>query len=129
MLAASLATRVDTDQHCVQEARRKRRGKPNPFYSPLSHVAMHFSGVDVPEPFATALAEGRARKVVDAAADSPAARFGRALCRIAVGSDAFARDDLVALTPELGDSCLIELAFLDLRQRSALRHAAEQARE
>ena len=90
---------------------------------------MLFSGVDVPEPFAAALAEGRARDVTDAAADTPAARFGRALCRIAVGSDALARDELVALTPELGDSCLIELAFLDLRQRSALRHAAEQARE
>jgi serine/threonine-protein kinase len=80
------------------------------------------------EPYRRALLEGRAAAVCDLAAESPAQRYGRACARIAVGREVEARADLESALPHLGDLCRVELAFLDLRQRSAVRDALETAR-
>lgn len=84
--------------------------------------------VDVPEPFRSALAGHEPARVCDAEAATPEALYGRALAKIAVGREASARADLEAALPALGDNCGIELAFLDVRQRSAVDDAMVRAR-
>lgn len=81
------------------------------------------STVDVPEPFRSALMEAPIR-AADAEAPTPEALFGRAMARIAVGREGEARADLEAAMPHLGDPCRLELAFLDIRQRSSVKAAA-----
>ncbi|MCE9546421.1 MAG: protein kinase [Planctomycetia bacterium] len=76
---------------------------------------MFSCSIDLPEPFAAALAAGRAADVADVAAETAAALYGRAQARIAVGRDHDARSDLNAAATELADACRIELAWLDLR--------------
>lgn len=86
------------------------------------------STIDVPEPFRAALDAGNPAAVCDAPAGSAVERLGRALARIAVGGrDLEARADLEAAAPELGDVCLIELAYLDVRARGGVEPVLETA--
>lgn len=85
--------------------------------------------VDVPEPFLGALTRGEPGTACDAEAPTAAALFGRGTCRALVGRDRDARSDFEAALPELGDACRVELAFLGLRERSAVREALRTARE
>ncbi len=84
---------------------------------------------DLPEPFASALARGRVGDVVDQEANTPAAHLARARARISAGRFDEAREDLDAAEAEMGDAALIERAWLDLRQRGALREALRIARD
>ena len=84
---------------------------------------------ELPEPFASALARGRIGDVVDQEANTPAAHLARARARISAGRFDEARADLDAAQPRLGDAALIERAWLDLRQRGALREALRTARD
>jgi len=87
------------------------------------------SGVRLPEPFATALCEGRAADVCGVDCGTPEEFFARALARIDVGDEVGARRDLDAAEPALRGPCRVEKAFLDIRQRSALMTALCSARE
>ena len=89
---------------------------------------MLISTVELPEPFRAELRQDRPSAVCDADAPTPAALFGRALARIAVGREADARQDLGAALPDLGDPCRLELAFLAVRERSACKDALVTAR-
>ncbi len=82
----------------------------------------------IPEPFRSALAQGRPSQVCDEKAATADALFGRASARVAVGREADARQDLEAALPELGDVCRVELALLDMTQRSAAEDALNVAR-
>ena len=84
--------------------------------------------VDIPEPFRSALREGCPLDVCDAEAPSPDALYGRAMARLQVGQDVGARADLDAATPALGDTCRIELVYLDIRER-ALETVVRRAEE
>jgi tetratricopeptide (TPR) repeat protein len=61
--------------------------------------------------------------IADAPADTAARLFARAMARIDLGRDEEARKDLESASPDLGDRCRIELAYLDLRQRRDVREA------
>jgi len=84
--------------------------------------------VEIPEVFRCALAQGVPARVCQLEATTPQALFGRALARIAVGREADARKDLEAALPHLGDASRIELAFLDIRERNAVKGALAVAR-
>ncbi|MBI4606509.1 MAG: protein kinase [Planctomycetes bacterium] len=79
--------------------------------------------VSIPEPFLSALGQGRPGDVGDADAATPEARYGRALARLQVGRDRDARSDLEAALPALGDACRIEIAYLDMRERASVEDA------
>jgi tRNA A-37 threonylcarbamoyl transferase component Bud32 len=89
---------------------------------------MFFSTVQIPEPFFSFLAIGTPGPACDLEAMTPEAKFGRAMARIAVGRQPEARQDLEAALPALGDACLLELAFLDVQQRTAVKDALATAR-
>ena len=82
----------------------------------------------LPEPFAAAIQAGKPLAVCDEPAPTPEALYGRGLARALVGREAQARADFQAALPALGDVCGIELAFLDLRQRSSIQGALQAAR-
>src|SRR3954451_14469802 len=84
--------------------------------------------MEIPEPFLSALAGHAPARVCDVEAPTPHALYGRAMARIAVGRESAAREDLEAALPALGDVCGIELAYLDVRQRSAVDDAMVRAR-
>jgi tetratricopeptide (TPR) repeat protein len=67
--------------------------------------------------------------LADSAAKAPEDFFRRAMARLAVGRDDDARGDLLACKTALGDSALIELAFLDIRQRHDITDALDVAHE
>ncbi|HEX9792376.1 MAG TPA: protein kinase [Planctomycetota bacterium] len=83
----------------------------------------------LPEPYRSALATGRCAEVRDAAAGSAAERYARGFARLQVGDERGARTDFEAARPELGDVCLVEIALLDIRERSALEVALGEAGE
>ena len=89
---------------------------------------MLVSAISLPEPFRSDLKHDDVEKVCDFEASSPEALYGRALARMIIGRDSDARRDLEEALPHLGDVCRIELAFLDLRQRSAVEEALVTAR-
>ena len=66
---------------------------------------------------------GGSSEIADAPADTAARLFARAMARIDLGRDDEAHQDLEAASPDLGDRCRIELAYLDLRQRRDVREA------
>ncbi len=93
-----------------------------------SEVAFMFiSTVSLSEPYLSALASDRPWDVCDAKADTAEEFFARAQARIAVGREAEARHDLDEAGKSLGDECLVEKAFLDLRERRSLKTAAATA--
>jgi tetratricopeptide (TPR) repeat protein len=80
-----------------------------------------------PEPFASALKEGRTRQVMDAPASTPQAFLARGLARAQEGSHEAARKDFEAATSELGDICVVECLYLD--RRFGLRPLEEVVRD
>jgi tetratricopeptide (TPR) repeat protein len=80
-----------------------------------------------PEPFLSALRGARPGDVADLEAPSPAALYGRALARLELGRDREARIDLEAALPALGDAASIEIAYLDLREKTSLEGALRRA--
>jgi len=84
---------------------------------------------DLPEPFASAIARGRVGDVVDQDATTPAGHLARARARTSAGRFDEAREDLDRAEPKMGDAARIERAWLDLRQRGALREALRTARD
>lgn len=89
---------------------------------------MEWSGIEIPEPFASALTGAEGSAVRDAPAEEPAARFGRGLLRAALGDNDGAREDLEAAVPAFGSVATIELAMLDIRRRGGIEGAAMMAR-
>ena len=89
---------------------------------------MFFCTVPVPEPFRSALDQETPAVVCDEQASSAEALFGRAQARLLVGREAEARRDLEAASPALGDACLLELALLDIRERSNIKKALNSAK-
>ena len=86
-------------------------------------------GIEIPQPFRSALQEGEPSRVADEPADSPESLYGRALARIQLGRDAEARADLEAAQPVLGDVCRIECAYMDIRGRAEPRKAMKTAQD
>lgn len=83
---------------------------------------------EIPEPFATSLASGSLRDVCDEDARTPEALYGRALVRVALGQDRGARLDLEACVDDVGDEALVELAFVDARQRGCTADTLARAK-
>ena len=79
------------------------------------------------EPFRSLARAGRFTEAARLDAPDVEARFARAQVRAMAGREDDARADLEACLPELGDRALIELALLDIRQRSALPAARDHA--
>jgi tetratricopeptide (TPR) repeat protein len=89
---------------------------------------MQWSGVDIPEAYWRALQVGSQEDLVDAAVRTPEERFARGLLRASIGKEADAREDLEASVTAFGEAAQIELALLDMRQRSGLEEARQTAR-
>src|SRR5262245_55300155 len=84
--------------------------------------------VEIPEPFRSALHAGRPKVVSDVDAPGAEHLFARGLARSQVGRASEARADFLAAQPVLGDACLLEIGFLDLREHSALSETLKTAR-
>ena len=82
----------------------------------------------VPTPSFDAPLAGRLDELSEGDVRSPHERFQRAQARMALGRDAAAREDLEALVDPWGDAALVELAYLDLRERGELSRTIETAK-
>jgi tRNA A-37 threonylcarbamoyl transferase component Bud32/tetratricopeptide (TPR) repeat protein len=82
-----------------------------------------------PEPFFTAVRDGRPRDVCDADAPTALALYARAHARLQVSRDDEARRDLEAAVPEMGDVAAVEIAFVDIRQRATVKRALEASEQ
>ncbi len=67
-------------------------------------------------------------QLADGSASTPDQLFARAQARAQLGRDAEARRDFQAARSALGDACLIEIALLDIRERSGVEEALVVAR-
>ncbi len=85
--------------------------------------------IELPEPFRSALDEGRPRDVADAPAETADARFARGLAREQTGDEAGARSDFEAALPEVGDAARVELVLLDIRERVSYEASVRSLRE
>lgn len=68
----------------------------------------------IPPLYKKAIESETAAQFADHPAKTPAELFGRGLCRTAIGRWLDARQDFQAAMAEIGDPCLVELAYLDL---------------
>lgn len=89
---------------------------------------MKWSGVPIPEAFQKALDGGDAAGLRERDAKSAPEQFARGLVRAAVGDDAGARADFMAVHAALGPAASVELAMLDVRQRNDLIAALKTMR-
>ena len=85
--------------------------------------------IQVPEPYHSAIAKGRASDVSDLEASSPEAFFGRGMARIQAGRTREARSDLEAARESLGDPCIVEIACLDIATQHGVPDALARAEE
>ncbi|MBK7875460.1 MAG: tetratricopeptide repeat protein [Planctomycetes bacterium] len=79
------------------------------------------------EPYRSLVRAGLFADASSAAAREPEELYARAHARTMAGREAEARSDFEACLPALGDRARIELALLDIRQRSALPAARDTA--
>ncbi len=85
--------------------------------------------VEIPEPFRSALLSGHPLAVTNVEATTPEALYGRGMARFQVGRSGEARGDFQAALPALGDTCRIEIAFLDIHERTELKKSLETVEE
>jgi tetratricopeptide (TPR) repeat protein len=82
---------------------------------------------NAPEPFASLVAARKFAQAAELDAHGAIALYWRGIARMIVGRDREARADLESSRAELGPAAEVELAFLDIRDRSAISRARDTA--